>query len=406
MQSSNQALSVEPTARPRQSGFRAFVVLFSIITLHLSLLSPLQAQQPLLSPTATASLLTCGAGNEFYYTFGHSAIRITDSVNGVDVVYNYGTFNFGTPHFYWKFMRGRLDYCLSRTSMAGFVREYQYDGRSVFEQRLDLSSQEVNNLFVLLETNYLPEYRYYKYDFLRDNCATRVRDMVDAASGHSPLLYSYEDSHTYREYLHDAMRDTLEWWALGVDLLLGVPADHRCTANEAMFYPKELMRLYSIAQRNGRPFAPAVVKCVDDSRLPKHRSFPPLAAFSIALAVMAVLTVVERRRGWNLKWMDRILFTVAGVAGLFLCFLWFGSDHYCTKWNLNILWLSPLLVLIAIRLERSPLLALWFQMGLFALAALMCIFAWPQALNIALLPVILIFALRLYRAIADKHKVQ
>ena len=141
---------------------------------------PLRAQMPL-SETATASVLTCGPGDDFYTTFGHSAIRICDTAQGLDLVYNYGTFDFNTPHFYWKFMRGQLNYMLGRSSFEAFMEEYIYYGRAVWEQRLNFTPREVNNLYLLLEQNYLPEYRHYRYDFFRDNCATRVRDMVDLA---------------------------------------------------------------------------------------------------------------------------------------------------------------------------------------------------------------------------------
>ena len=129
---------------------RLFVLgLMGIVGL-MGLMGRVEAQMPL-SETATASVITCGPGDDFYTTFGHSALRITDSAQGIDVVYNYGTFDFDTPHFYWKFMRGKLDYCLSRTSFGNFMVEYVSEGREVREQRLNFSQQEVNNLYLLLE---------------------------------------------------------------------------------------------------------------------------------------------------------------------------------------------------------------------------------------------------------------
>ena len=115
---------------------------------------------PHLSDSAFASILTCGPGEEFYTAFGHSALRICDSTQAIDLVYNYGTFDFNTPHFYWTFARGDLNYCLSRSHFAAFLYEYAYEGRSVWEQQLRLTPQEVNNLFIMMENNYLPEYRY------------------------------------------------------------------------------------------------------------------------------------------------------------------------------------------------------------------------------------------------------
>ena len=349
-----------------------------------------QAQtQPLpLSDSASASLITCGAGNEFYLAFGHSAIRIQDPARGIDVAYNYGTFDFDTPHFYWNFARGMMDYCLSRTPFDRFMATYDYERRAVWEQRLDLTPQEVSNLLMMLEWNYLPENRYYRYDFFRDNCATRVRDMVESACGKRKMETGGWKPESYRHMVHRSTAGgRLEWWTLGVDLLLGLPADHRTDSREAMFHPLVMMQLYADATRDGQPLTAATHQYLRDHREPLHRSFPPLVVFALLLALTAIATW----RGWWRPWMDRVLFVLAGLVGLFLCFMWFGTDHWCTRWNLNILWASPLLLLIAIRLRRSPQWSLWLQEVCFAVAAVWVVVC---GLSVAILPVILMLALR------------
>lgn len=346
-----------------------------------------------LSETAWASVLTCGPGNDLYTSFGHSALRICDTANGLDVVYNYGTFNFGTPHFYWKFAQGRLDYCLSRSSMLNFYYENGAEGRSMSEQRLNLTHQEVCNLFVMLEWNYQPDNRYYRYDFFRDNCATRVRDMVSHACGGDTVLHRVAEPVTYRYLLASALRDTMEWWRLGMDLLLGLAADHRCTAPERMFLPREMETELAEATvgSDSRPMVGEPTPLQPSARVNMHRSFPPVLVFVVLFLLMAWLSWMERRKGWRLAWMDRVLFIVAGLLGLFLLFMWFGSAYYCTKWNLNVLWASPLLILIAIRMKKSPRWALWLQEGMFAIALVWVIVC---GLSLALVPIILIFALR------------
>lgn len=347
------------------------------LTLFLLLLVPAlaHAQQPL-GIEATASLITCGPGNEFYTTFGHSAIRITDPEQGIDYVYNYGTFDFDTPHFYWKFMRGQLDYKLARTTYNRFMQEYAFEGRAVWEQQLCFESQQVDNLYILLETNLLPEYRYYRYDFFRDNCATRVRDVIYSAWGMDTLLQRGLPERSYRRLVADRLKDTLEWWRLGIDLLFGLPADHRCSAPERMFLPLEMMAEYAQTGTTGTWTGPGLVEqprqLLAETRTPPARSRPSVALFGLLLGLLAILSVVERRsQGVRriLRWVDRVLFVIAGLLGLFLCFMWFGTDHYCTAWNLNILWASPLLLLIAVRMERSPRWALWLQLACFAVAA-------------------------------------
>lgn len=373
-----------------------------VITVILSPFTSTRAQELPLSATATASVLTCGPGNDFYTTFGHSALRITDTARGIDWVYNYGTFDFNTPHFYWKFTRGRLNYCLSRETFNDFMLTYQYEQRAVWEQRLNLTPQEISNLYIALEWNYLPENRYYLYDILRDNCATRVRDMAEAAPSHREVqtYWSRENNYSYRILLRSCLRDTLEWWHLGIDIILGLHADHLCSTRESMFLPKMMERHYEGAilinrdQHNVEPLADGPVQLLSDTREPLRRSFPPEAVFGGLFILILLLTICENHfhlspSSYHL--IDRTLFIIAGLIGLFLLFMWFGTDHWCTKWNLNLLWASPLLILIAIRLERSPRWALWLQEVCFLAAAVYVLF-WH--LSIAILPVILTLAIR------------
>ena len=364
-----------------------------IFTFYLSPFT-LNAQSLPLSETATASVLTCGPGNDFYTTFGHSAIRICDTAEGLDMVYNYGMFDFNTPNFYWKFMRGQLDYHIGRTTFEGFLMEYEMEGRAVWEQQLDFTPQEVSNLYLALEWNYEPENRHYRYDFFRKNCATMVWDRVAEACGKKKVESGAWRVRSYRDYLHMAMREKLEWWALGVDLLLGLSADHPCTAEEAMFYPEVMMTLLENSTRDGKPFVVAKNVILKETREPLSRSFPPLVVFSLLFAIIAFLTVSEKRFHLSpiiFHLIDRVLFIVAGLIGLFLLFMWFGTNHYCTEWNLNILWASPLLLLIAIRLGRSPRWALWLQEVCFAVAVVWVIWC---GLSVALIPLILTLALR------------
>lgn len=351
-----------------------------------------KAQSPL-SETAVASVLTCGPGDDFYTTFGHSAIRICDTAQGIDLVYNYGTFDFNTPHFYWKFMRGKLDYMLGRSSFDNFMVEYVCEGREVREQRLCFEPQEVNNLYLLLEQNYLPEYRYYKYDFFTDNCATRIRDMVHRSLGHKDtMLMRKSEPKSFRRLVTANLKGTLEWWQLGIDILFGLPTDHVCDANERMFLPEELEAELAEACLNPADCGNSYIAnpsqlLLPERREPLSRSFPPVVAFALLFVAVALLTW----RCHRLRWLDRLLFILAGLLGLFLVFMWFGTDHYCTQWNLNILWASPLLILIAIRLERSPKWALWLQEACFLAAAVWVVWC---GLSVALIPLILTLALR------------
>ncbi|RYG03456.1 MAG: DUF4105 domain-containing protein [Chitinophagaceae bacterium] len=128
------------------------------------------------------SILTCGPGEDLYSIFGHSAIRIMDASNGMDIVYNYGTMEFDDFSFYVKFTRGQMLYYLSYTDMNSFLYEYQVTKRSVTEQELRLTCEDKIRLFGALKLNATDENKYYNYSFLYDNCSTRIRDIISNKS--------------------------------------------------------------------------------------------------------------------------------------------------------------------------------------------------------------------------------
>ena len=380
---------------------KKLLVLSSYFILLLAL--PLRAQVPdslpHLGDSAFASLITCGPGEEFYTSFGHSALRICDSTLGIDVIYNYGTFDFDTPHFYWKFARGYLNYHLSRSPFFNFLFEYQYEGRAVWQQRLRLSNQEVNNLFLLLEFNYQPDYRYYQYDFFRDNCATRPRDMIIHALDHRTLSpeTTTDTNLTYRNHLYLSTANTLLWWRLAVDMALGLPCDHRCSNYEYMFSPIAMMHQFDTltVSDTHQPLAEPAELILPETRDLPSRSISPTITFWVLFLAVLLLTLLGWRNGWRLRWLDIPLFLIPFLGSLLVIFLWFASSHYCTKANLNILWASPLFFYFLIRLRNSRPWLIILQLAMLLAACLMTLAPLPQQLNAALLPISLTLALRL-----------
>ncbi|HNE28922.1 MAG TPA: DUF4105 domain-containing protein, partial [Saprospiraceae bacterium] len=179
-----------------------------------------------LSDSSFISLITAAPGEELYSTFGHSALRVKDPARNFDRCYNYGTFDFDQPNFYLNFCRGKLLYYLNVERRRDFEYEYLMDRRTLREQTLDLDASQKQQLFDLLQENALPQNREYKYDFFYDNCATRIRDIVEKA-----LLYQvFFDSTTTKK--GTTMRQLLKpylldkpWTRFGIDLILGQAAD-------------------------------------------------------------------------------------------------------------------------------------------------------------------------------------
>ena len=211
----------------------------------------LNAATPL-SDSARISLLTCTPGNELYARYGHTAIRICDEANDLDIVFNYGIFDFNTDHFYWKFVKGETWYELGATPYWWFIREYEQTNRPVYEQELNFTAEQREALWQALIVNYEPEHRKYLYNFVFDNCATRPYYMIDRifcgnnAEG-SWSEYQGAEGQTYRRFIqHYTPKGS--WADFGINLLFGPKADQQMHGEERLFLPEELMFYMSQAR--------------------------------------------------------------------------------------------------------------------------------------------------------------
>lgn len=352
-------------------------------------------QQWQLSPTAYASIMTCGSGDEFYEVFGHSAMRICDTANNIDMVFNYGIFDFDVEGFYFKFARGRLDYCLAVQSFENFMREYDYYGRAVWEQRLNLTNEECCHLFSMLMENAQPENKYYKYDFFRDNCATRVDDMItNTLTKTLTKTKTITEKITYRDLLYK-YNVSMPWWQLGTDILLGARCDKVLNAKQYRYIPMEMMTQYdTMCFADGSRVAGEQRQLLTDRRTPMRKGISPTLLMWLAFIIIATLSLFADKRGWKLYWLDGIVFSLASFLSLLLLFLWFGCDHWCTKWNMNLLWANPLLFWPLFRLRR-PRKADCLPMIFILLILIVGWLFWPQHFNSAVLPIVLIILVRL-----------
>lgn len=359
------------------------------------------------------SVITCTPGPDLYSLFGHTAIRYQDSIRGywVDWVYNYGTFIFD-DEFYVKFARGKLDYVLSKEDFPYFQQEYIFTGRGIFEQELVLTLDEKQRLLDLLEENFLPQNRTYRYDFFYDNCSTRVRDMIiRALSGKSDdqlgfahpdpesirsmsqidFSYVYSSEHTFRDAIQRYL-NYQPWSDFGIDLALGLPCDRTIADGQFMFLPDSLMQDFTYAIYHDQ----ALVRPADEL-LPQEYQLSVDSVFTPMLVMMLFLTMhllvgVFMRKKKTMVITDRVLFFVTGLLGVFVIFLWFFTDHSATKWNLNLLWANPLNLFFAFMPASrwKGRVLLWIKWYLYIhIAILLFWFVLPQKFNPAVIPIIL-----------------
>jgi hypothetical protein len=372
--------------------------LFGAILLFLSFF---QGALPELSPEATVSVITCGPGNEEAFTaYGHTALRIKDPRLGFDRVYNYGTFDFNTPNFYGKFATGRLNYMLSVSSFDRFIAEYLYEERWVKEQVLDLDINKKQAVFAFLEDNYLPENKFYRYDFFYDNCATRVIDALIEIYGEGIAFDSanYEDI-TFREMI-DRYQAPFPWADFGVDLALGSVIDTKMNYMEFRFLPDYVFSMLANGKYNGEPLV-LQTKELGYQKEDFHYQawFSPALMVGLLFAISILFSIRDLRRRKTSKGFDIALFTITGLLGVLVLWLWFGTAHSATAKNYNLLWANPFHLIGAIFLIFSKKLKDWvasYFLGITLLTAMTltgAIFI-PQQFHLLFFPLMAIVMLR------------
>ncbi len=298
-----------------------------------------------LSDTATISLLTCGPGSETYALFGHSALRIADPLRNLDRVYNYGTFDFDTPHFYWRFLRGDLRYFLSATSFQAFQRAYQQENRALSEQVLALHPGEVQRLYDRLEATRHSPARFYQYQFFADNCTTRLFELVRTSAAVPLRLDSAHvpSSRTFRQLLAPYLAPA-PWLNLGINLGLGWPADQPTTFRQRLFLPTELQQAFARADRQQRPFVVRTrqLLVVRPHLLEQEQPWwTPTLFFSGLGILMLMAQCLPARYALIGRGIRRALFVGVGLTGCVLLGLTLFSLHTPVQLNYQLLWLLP-----------------------------------------------------------------
>lgn len=366
------------------------------------------------------SLLTCGPGTDIYSLFGHTALRYENHQKGIDVVFNYGLFSFDTPNFILRFTLGETYYRLGATDYKYFLSEYQMTDRDVWQQTLNLNSEEKHRLIALLEKNYRPENRVYLYNFFHDNCSTRPRDLVERVVKdrlhYADDMTTTDTGRSFRDIVHECCKGH-PWSQLGMDLCLGSEADRPISRHQMMFAPlylKDFFATATLADSTGTHTTPLVSdtkQVVSASGENKEDSFPhpsPMACALLLLTMVSVATWYGLRNGKSLWGIDLALFFAAGLGGCILAFLAFFSQHPAVSPNYMLFVLHPLhlfclpfIMKKVIRKQKSR----YMMANLTVLTLFIVLWAViPQKINFAVLPLALCLLVRSAGNLILSHK--
>ena len=343
------------------------------------------------------SLLTCSPGEDLYTTFGHTAIRVIDSAHNSDQVYNYGTFDFSDPTG-----GEQLRYFLSIDDFRDFMQEYEYYQRSVKEQLLNLNCEEKDRLMVALEKNAMGENKFYRYDFLFDNCSTRPYEMIRSNLGGGLQIPNVLPSAktSFRNLIHFYLDQNHMYWSeLGIDVLLGKTIDRKMINSEAMFLPEYLMKGMDDAEVGGKKLVSSTKTLFEptENKISESSWFTPLLFFIVLFAIVFLTAMINRP--WAIKLssiFDFIIFFFVGALGFVILMMWFFTDHSECRNNLNILWAFPLHLPAAFFVsgKKHWIRPYWIFAGVLSLIVLLFWFTLPQQFNVALIPIVLLLTWR------------
>ena len=348
-----------------------------ITTLLLALIT-----QPLKADNSRVSLLTCSPGEEVYALFGHTALRYTNPDKGIDLVFNYGIFNFDTPNFVWRFILGKTDYIVSATPYPYFLYEYHMRGSGVTEQMLTLDSLQKEELYKALITNCQPQNRTYRYNYFYNNCTTKVRDKIEEQA--SNITYTGNtQAQTIREALSQYTA-VQPWTAFGINLLLGADVDKPATREVLQFLPQYLKNDFSTANINDTPLVSTTKELLQPQAKKKSLNhFTPFNSALLTLLFTMIIMLCEVRSRKLFWGYDTLMLLIQGTAGVILLFLALFSQHPAVDSNYLLLWINPLpLALIPIiiykAIKHNPMTIMWVQTAMIATFILTAPFV-PQA---------------------------
>lgn len=299
-------------------------------------------------------LVTMGIGSLIWERHGHIALCVLEQDVANDACYNYGVGDFHDPAaMAWGFFRGTHSFWVEKMEPEHMLQVYRYFDRTVWAQIIPLTPDQVQQVIKKLEIDILEMNKYYAYDHFDDNCTTRVRDILDNATGGSlHKLTGDEDGKTFRDLARDGFYG-MKLPLIITDIAMGRSTDRVPDYWERMFLPQYLReaiaKLYNVAPtilyerkecRTATEQA-AVADCT-------ARGIPPASSDDSGRVIFALILIALTSPAWISRLVNRFQRTGLAIAlippalfGLIFWFLAIISPLPYVRWNESCLILMP-----------------------------------------------------------------
>lgn len=350
------------------------------------------SKQIILSDNAIISLIICApSSDEFITTFGHCALRVSDSAQKINKVYHYGVLEFSNRWLYLDFIKGDLNARISVVEYPLFKLQYAFTSRSIQELVLGLSKNQKQRLFDYLNWNSLLENRYYSYDYLKRNCATKIRDAL-AITLEQDICFDAFRSTTYRREITSYLEDN-SWRSSIINFCFGMNADKELTTYDKLFLPSLLEEgLVASKVWNGVEWVDLLSennnKDNQERRGKDSNMFKPF--FSVVGILLLISSIYDYRGGIINTWINSVVFLITGMSGIALLVLWLLFDQSIVAYNFNLLWVLPTNLILICLLWEKKAKALYNFIAFLLSISLIINWSWlPQEIDFAFAPLIL-----------------
>lgn len=279
------------------------------------------------------SVLTVGVADASHSLYGHTAIRIKDDLRGIDQVYNYGMFDFSTPNFMLRFVKGDMQYFAAAYPYNDFEYNYRYENRSIYEQVINLSAKKKLALIAALEASTTADDKYYTYKFIDRNCTTKVIDIINETLLKEVIYKQNVTDLTYREVLYPYAENHF-FQKLGINIIFGAKVDEQATK---LFLPFDLKNNLDSTGYKDKAFVVENKTLFEANRIPVKVWWDSIFTLIFFLILLVVL---------NKKAVTNTYFIITAIIGIFFSVVGLYSFHKEIWWNYNILLFNPLYLLV------------------------------------------------------------
>ena len=287
----------------------------------------------------TVSLVVCDPDEVLYSTLGHAALHLKCPTFDLDYVFSYESENVRDK--IWTFLKGDLKMGMFAVPTEEFLSGYCETGRGVREYTLNLSPEQKQRLWEVMD-HHVDEGANIPYDYFHRGCAKSVVMVVREAIGTEAIHYApWPDKYTkqtQRELVRNFITDA-PWEEFFMYFLIGVDGDKRYPPEKKLIVPTDLVEVWQSATlESGEKMLDATPRVLLESTRSNRGTWCTPLVVSLLLLLLIISSMIVERVGnstWKkigqiIDYSALVLFTLVGAVMTYLiCF----SGLPCTNWN-------------------------------------------------------------------------